>query len=49
MLFLSCPFPSNTKYNVLILYATGGQPVRDQGPHFLLRYCKEPHHARGHT
>jgi len=25
------------------LYARGGQPVRDQKPHFLLCYCKEPH------
>jgi len=48
MPFLSCHFPSNTKYNVLILYARGGQPTRDQQPHFLC-YRKEPHHTRGHT
>jgi len=34
--FSSCHFPSNTTYSVLILYARGGQPVRDQQPHFLL-------------
>jgi len=27
----------------------GGQPVRDQEPHFLLCYCKEPHHPHEHT
>ena len=26
-----------------------GQPVRDQEPHYLLCYRKEPHYARGHT
>jgi len=27
----------------------GGQPVRDQEPHFLPCYCKEPHDIHGHT
>ena len=49
MPFLSCHFPSNTKYSALILYARGGQPVRDQQPHFLLCYRKEPHHTHGRT
>jgi len=32
MPFLSCHFPSNTKYNVLILYASGVQPCATAGP-----------------
>jgi len=47
--FLSCRFPSNVKYSVSTLWARGGQPVRDQQPHFLLCYRKDPHHTRGHT
>ena len=27
----------------------GGQPVRDQEPHFLLRYCKQPQHTYERT
>jgi len=30
-------------------YTSGGQPVRDQEPHFSLCYRKEPHHTHGHT
>jgi len=30
------------------LYNSGGQPVKDQEPHFLLCYRKEPHHTHGH-
>jgi len=41
---LSCHFPSNTRCSVLILYARGDQPVRDQEPDFLLCYRKELHH-----
>jgi len=29
-------------------HGKGGQPVRDQEPHFLLCYQKEQHHAHGH-
>ena len=43
--FLSCHFPSNTRCSVLILYARGDQPVRDQEPDFLLCYRKELHHT----
>jgi len=32
-----------------IVYCRGGQPVRDQEPHSLLCYRKEPHHTHGHT
>ena len=32
MPFLSCHFPSNTKYSVLILYASGVQPCGTAGP-----------------
>jgi len=28
-----------------MVYCRGGQPVRDQKPHFLLCYRKEPHHT----
>ncbi len=39
----------NYKCRVCFLYSRGGQPVREQEPHFLLCYCKEPHHMHGHT
>jgi len=38
MPFLSCHFPSNTKYSVLIFYVRGGQPVRDQEPQRATSY-----------
>jgi len=46
---LSCHFPSNIKYSVLILYVRSCQPVTDQQLHFLLCNRKEPYHTRGHT
>jgi len=30
-------------------YTRGGQPVRDQKPHFFTVLRKEPHHTHGHT
>jgi len=39
--FLCCYFPSNAKHSVLTLWTRGGQPVRDQQPHFLLCYRKD--------
>jgi len=33
------------KSRPMCLAIAGGQPVRDQEPHFLLCYSKEPHHV----
>jgi len=43
--FMKWPFVQ--KY--VSCYCRGGQPVRDQEPHFLLCYSKEPHHSHGST